>query len=154
MNDNQAREVVENVFCDILERVAFLFADPAKKDEIEGACENYLCANLIFAGPEKGSVSLVVPNSLSKEIAANVLGLEPDDDLVREGAGDALKELLNVTCGHILTSLLGTKMVFDLSAPEMEVYDESAWREMLRAPNTVGVLVEESPVLLSFEMHN
>ena len=96
----------------------------------------------------------MVPNSLSKEIAANVLGLEPDDDLVREGAGDALKELLNVTCGHILTSLLGTKMVFDLSAPEMEVYDESAWREMLRAPNTVGVLVEESPVLLSFEMHN
>ena len=45
-------------------------------------------------------------------------------------------------------------MVFYLSAPEMEVYDESAWREMLRAPNTVGVLVEESPVLLSFEMHN
>ena len=152
--NNDSRELIKNVFCDILERVAFLFGDPVEKCELEGGLQKYMCANIDFAGPESGHVALVVPAELCEEIAANVLGLEPDDELVQEGAGDALKELLNVTCGHLLTSLLGTTMVFDLSSPVTETLDEMAWKNMLAQPETVGVRVDESPVLLNFRMRN
>ncbi len=152
--NNDTRETIKNVFCDILERVAFLFGDPVEKCELEGGLQKYVCANIDFAGPESGHVALAVPAELCHEIAANVLGLEPDDELVQEGADDALKELLNVTCGHLLTNLLGTTMVFDLSSPKMETLDEMAWKQMLDEPETVGVRVDESPVLLNFQMRN
>jgi CheY-like chemotaxis protein len=49
-----------------------------------------------------------------------------EDDLVRERALDSLKEMLNVTCGQLLTSFAGEGPVFDLSIPTVAELDGTA----------------------------
>jgi hypothetical protein len=78
--------------------------------------------------------------------------MEPDDPLVAAGATDSLKELLNVTCGHILTSLAGDRPVFDLSIPQVSALNEQGLQSLAACPETVGFRVEESPVLVRLEM--
>jgi hypothetical protein len=72
---------------------------------------------------------------------------------------DSLKELLNVTCGNILTKLFGTSPVFNLSIPVVADAGATAWREVLGTScvaafcvdgaHTVGIgfARSESPVL-------
>jgi CheY-specific phosphatase CheX len=78
--------------------------------------------------------------------------MDPEDDLVRERALDSLKEMLNVTCGQLLTSFAGEGPVFDLSIPAVAELDGNAWEEFLNAPETLSFLVDDSPAALKFEM--
>jgi len=151
---SEAYQVVETVFCDMLERLAFLFGDPIEKHAIDCRAGGYVRADIDFSGPEEGHACLAVPTDLCREIAANVLGCDDDETLDTEGASDALKELLNVTCGHILTTLRGTGVVFDLSSPDTSMMDDEQWRELLGQPETVGLNVESNPVLLNFRFHH
>ncbi len=82
------------------------------------------------------------------EIAANVLGLEPDDEFVRERPGDSLKELLNVTCGNLLPALAGEEPVFDLTVPELRVITETEWESILNAPEAQQFIVDDYPVVI------
>ena len=91
---------------------------------------------------------MTVPVEMCPEIAANVLGVDLDDPDVVVKPLDALKELLNVTCGHVLTALAGDEPVFDLTVPEVTEIDAVAWKKLADAPYTVAFLVDESPVLL------
>lgn len=58
-----------------------------------------------FTGAMQGECLLMVPEALCPEIAANILGLDTDDELAAMRAQDALKELLNVTCARIAEKL-------------------------------------------------
>ena len=73
---------------------------------------------MTYSGGMTGSISLIVPDDVCPEIAANVLGKDPDDAIVAAQSADALKEVLNVLCGNILTAVAGESPVFDLSVPE------------------------------------
>jgi CheY-specific phosphatase CheX len=110
-----------------------------------------------FDGPFKGSLALAVPEPFGGQVAANVLGLDMDDPKTENGtvcqtetncAVDALKELLNVTCGNLLTAIAGDEPVFDLTVPEVTLLSEDEWRATPGLPDAVGFLVEDWPVFL------
>jgi hypothetical protein len=65
------------------------------------------------------SISITFPEELCLEIAANALGAEPEDDFVKEQAGDAVGEIVNILCGRFLTEVEGTEPVFNLSVPDL-----------------------------------
>lgn len=114
-----APESVQKAFAEVLQQLAFLFAEPipALSDiDDPGA---WRAVRMGFKGPFAGEVSLHLPTSLRNEVAANFLGLDADDDGVSSHADDALRELLNVLCGHILTLWAGEEAVFDLGSPEL-----------------------------------
>lgn len=146
-------EMVSEVFCNVIEQVAFMFAEVARLQDLRLTDEAFVRASMSFDGQLRGRLDMAVPKESCATLAANVLGLEPDDEAVVAGAADSLKELLNVTCGHILTSLAGDRPVFDLSIPEVSDLDAAALQTLLEAPGTVGFRVEESPVLLRLEVH-
>jgi len=59
-------------------------------------------ASISFAGPFEGTLALSASNELLPAIAANMLGLDFGQVPSQEIQRDALKELLNVTCGNLL----------------------------------------------------
>ena len=146
---NNHKKLLSEVFCDVLEKLAFMFAeapDDTEPPEIPADCVR---TDIGFTGIRTGSLSLIVPLALCPEIAANMLGVEEEDELAEEKAIDALKELLNVTCGHVLTSLAGEEAVFDLSVPSLHKLDLTGWEERSRDPATLVLVVDDaSPVLL------
>ncbi len=140
--------MLTEVFCDVIESLAFMFGDAAENGELPASQGDCVLASMTFSGPISGRLELAVPGEMRPEIAANVLGVDPDDELVLMGADDALKELLNVVCGQVLTRMAGDEPVFDLSVPEVSDLEASAWAAMAQTPGVAKVLIDENPVLL------
>lgn len=146
---NNYQELVGEVFCDVLEKLAFMFAEAPDDTEAPEIPAHCVRTGIDFTGIQTGSLSLIVPQALCPEIAANMLGVEEEDELAEERAIDALKELLNVTCGHVLTRLASEEAVFDLSVPSVNKLDLAGWEERSRDPDTLILVVDDvSPVLL------
>lgn len=144
----EQKELIGGVFCEVLEQLAFMFGEPADKDDLPSAGCQYVQAKMTFAGQRTGSVSLAVPDEMCLELAANILGTEPGQGLDAQQATDALKEVLNVVCGHFLTALAGEEPVVNLSVPSTSQLDTVGWTALRDDPETIPFLVDDSPVLL------
>ena len=144
-------EQVSEVFCDVLEKLAFMFADLVEKEDIPGAGADFVKVEMFFDGAAKGRIAIAVPRGMCSELAANVLGLDEDDEDAGKESDDALKELLNVTCGNLLTSIAGEEPIFDLAPPEVSRIDDAEWQALLNDEGTLVFNVDENPVLLEFE---
>ncbi len=147
-----SKEIVSEVFCHVLEQVAFLFAEVAPPEGLAGLDQPFVEASMAFDGQLRGRLTMAVPAGACAQIAANMLGSEVEDEAVTAGGLDSLKELLNVTCGHILTSLAGDRPIFDLSIPQVTDVDGEAVRALAGGSGAVGFVVEDSPVLLRLEL--
>lgn len=146
-------ETLTRVFTEVLEQLAFMFVElPDSDSDVAPAPPDPVSANMSFRGPFSGTVILAVPREMAPVLAANVLGLDPDDELGLQAARDALKELLNVICGNVLTAIAGDEPVFDLTVPEVEDYSDEAWDELAARPGTVYCIADEFPVLLNLEI--
>lgn len=147
---NEQREIVNRVFCDIIEQLAFMFGEPVDADELEAPAPKNILVRMEFKGASAGTLALAVPAHMCLELAANVLGLDSDDPDVMSKAIDALKELLNVSCGNLLTALAGEKPLFDLTVPTAAKLDGDGWNELLKAQDTMTFVVDDYSVLLQF----
>jgi len=148
----RAREEAERVTVSVLSDLAFLFADPAEAAGLpETPPAPYWLARMTFSGPQSGGLELALPVSLAPQIAANMLGVE-ESECAQPGPGkDAVKELLNVICGQILTTVAGTEPVFDLSVPEVTEVDDAAWRALRDRPGIVALQVDDLGLLLHLD---
>ena len=148
--------ILSEVFCDVLINYAFMFGDPAPKDELLTSGTGYLRTTVSFKGHQSGIIGVSTPTDLGVQLAANVLGLESDEDDSIENALDAIKELLNIVCGQFLTSAFGDEPVFDLLPPASLKIDKAEWDELLKSEETMGFVVEDEPAILyvSIESEN
>jgi len=146
------KELLSNVFCDALEKLAFMFGEPAERDDLSPTGNKYLTAGMTFTGDMSGEISITVVEEMCFEIAANILGINSDDEQALNLAIDSLKEVLNVTCGQVLTAIAGEKALINLSIPQVSELDASGWTETLNKTETIGFLLDDYPVLLSFSL--
>ncbi len=140
--------ILSEVFCDVLINYGFMFGDPAPKDELLTSDTDYLRTTVSFAGHRTGVIGISTPADLGAQLAANVLGLEPDDDDSIESALDAVKELVNIVCGQFLTSAFGDEPIFDLLPPVSLEIDKAEWDKLLESEETMGFMVEDEPAIL------
>ena len=139
------------VTVEVLERYAFMVADPRPKEEGPADFPTPLWRVVIdYAGPYGGALGLVAPPVLARQIAANLYGAEPDE-VSEEQAQDALKELLNVTCGDYLHEIEGDEPIFDLTAPVLESGEhEPILQHACEKPNAT-LNVEGAPLMVFIE---
>ena len=89
-----------------------------------------------------------LPKEMCTELAASVWGVERDDAVIAEKGIDAVKEMLNVICGNILTEIAGSEPVFNLSVPASRELDAAAWKSLASQGTTVAFMVDDYPALL------
>ena len=142
------REQLCEAFAEVLEKMAFLFCDEADKDELPSDSRSHLMVKISFRGPVVGTLMVTVPHEVCSDLAINVMGLDDDEQVDDEQARDALKELANVTCGHMLTAIAGSEPVFDLTVPQIVEIDESEWKRVLAHKDSLAFLIDENPVLM------
>lgn len=141
-------EKITRTLQQVFEQVAFMFPESPPEDEPFPAPDGPLViARIEYSGPSRGVVALAAPESICAEIAANALGIDPDDREAGGIAHDALGELLNVCCGRLLTVLAGEEPVFNLALPSVSPFEIEQWAEMLHDTECIRILVEGRPVL-------
>ncbi|MCC6797145.1 MAG: chemotaxis protein CheX [Candidatus Hydrogenedentes bacterium] len=140
------KAVLRDVFPRMLEELTFLFADNSDgKASLPG---DAVLVNIAFSGPFHGTLDMSIARSLGIEMASNLLGLDPEDTNAQRAGDDALRELMNVTCGHVLTGIAGSEPVFNLSIPTVRPIGAEEWDALGAAADVVIFEVDGRPVQL------
>lgn len=100
-----------------LERSAFVFAEPAAADaELPGPAA---FARIRITGSVCGELHLAASEGFLRELAASLLGVEPEEvDPAAHGA-DALKEMANMIAGSVVICYDGEHRAYTLGLPEV-----------------------------------
>ena len=150
--DNQTHEKILEVLESVLEQFAFMFYELIPKEELPQPESNIIQATLAFSGPHHGELSITSTNDLCRIISGNLIGLEPDDEGIDDYSKDSLSELINVLIGHLLTALYGKNILFDFGTPDVRDLDQAEWDELFDNPSTIGILIEDIPALLQYQI--
>jgi len=107
-----------------------------------------------FAGSVKGAVRLMAPVEGVHMIAASIMGIDFEDDEAQDKDIDAFKELLNTTCGIIITNIATSAAdVFDLALPEAEIFsDADEWGKFIGREQVTVLDVDGSPMAVELTM--
>jgi CheY-specific phosphatase CheX len=147
------RQALATTFINVVEKLTFMFGEPVAMHEVEQRAEPWVEARMAFQGEVNGSLAVIVPESLQPEIAANILGLDPADLAPPEMLADALREMLNVVCGHVIMALAGSAADFRLQTPSHQVLPAERLVELWDHPDTTGFLLDDEPMLLHLELN-
>ncbi len=100
----------------VFEQAAFMFADEV--DSIEHRLD--IGVSLSFSGENSGTFELWTVGELAVTIADNLLGenAELSGDALKARQTDAVKEMLNIIAGNLITDLYGTEPIYNLAIPE------------------------------------
>ncbi len=150
--NKEDRKILRDVCFSVFEQLAFMFGDELEEDEIDIGADTFFRATMGFKGPMQGSISIIVPQTISTTLAANILGLDDDQDVYPETAIDALKELLNTITGRLMTEIFGEDAVIDLTIPVTEQLNHADWESLVESDEYLVIDIDENPVLISLQM--
>lgn len=148
MTTDQKTAALAAIFSEILTDLAFMFTDDEEADPAPG--DTWLETVIGYEGSESGTLRLCCTRDFSIRLAANLLGIDPQDAGAETKADDAVKEFMNVVCGHLVTTLHGTEDVFSLSIPSIRELPEAPQPGDEDAPHISTFSVDGSRVQLSY----
>jgi len=150
MADTFTSNNLTQVIIRVLEESAFIFADALGCNEAPPREEfSPVGMSIRYTGPEVGEVHIWAEEDFARYVAANILGLDFDDDTAIEKGTDALKEVLNIVVGNFLTSHYGEGLVFDLGIPVM--VEKNVFEKDYDAENKVWIQADDYAVLFTFQ---
>jgi len=117
-----------------METVGFIV--PAAAERPSPGPAHALLVSMPFSGPVSGVVEMVAAEELGTALAANTLTAETDGTPAAQRAEDALKELLNITCGALLCGAGADEgRPFDISLPRLAAFDSALeWQGFIATP--------------------
>ncbi len=150
MTDNNCRESLNEIVSKVFEQTAFLFPEPADLcDGISFDDMELLYVTITFSGEAEGEVSIILPIEMCRELWANILGEDFGDTEDREKYIDAVKEMLNIIAGQLLTKLFGHKALFNLTAPQIKELNREEFFSTMDQRDYSCHLIEQYPVITS-----
>lgn len=100
-----------------------------------------------YSGKHAGELGLIMERPLASQIAARILGLGSTDDIYDDMIEDAVRELINVVCGHFVTQMYGYTPILKISMPKVFLLGSPACNVLLENPNICTIMVDNFPLL-------
>lgn len=144
-------ETIEKTVTDVLEQLAFVFADHAEREELPADVESAIAVRMGIRGAASGQLTVISGPDVCLELAANLTGQDPDE-VSSEVATQALMEFANVLCGQLLTEIAGVEPVFDLVPPGIMDDADAAWKTLCDDEYAVAFLADDCPILVRLEL--
>ena len=145
MNTIDTTSIVSEAITQALNKMAFLEAVPFDGEpEIPSVS---IITEIDFTGPVNGTVRTIVGMDFAKIFAENVSG---SSELVEQECIDAIKELVNVTCGLVLPMIADSQNdVFDVTLPHSTgSREQTHWQEFVKSSNVTVLDVEGFPMAI------
>lgn len=148
---SEDREILLRLLEVVLEQLAFMFIEEVEKEDLIVREGRFFHVSMSFKGFQSGHIEMAIPERMSHLVAANILGIE-DDEMIKQSAADAVRELLNIYCGQMLTTIFSCEDIFDLSVPEVKEINPEEWNILADNSDTIGVKIEEFPFLVKLTL--
>ncbi len=94
-----------------------------------------IAATITFTGARDGRLTLRLASEVLPLLSKNMLGDFDESEPSPDAAQDALKEMLNMMCGNVLTAWYGSDPVFKLHPPEVLTPEAEATPESAATPD-------------------
>ncbi len=111
------------IFSDILADLAYMFSDDMEAEPTAGSL--WYETTIEYDGPVSGTLKFECSEDFATVLAANLLGLDTNDEDAENKSRDAVKEFMNIICGQYVTSVHGTNDVFNLTIPVIKELSET-----------------------------
>jgi len=112
-------KMISDFVIEALERTAFVLAEAIDAGQATSLPAPSKFSRIAYTGPSRGDMYLAASEGFICELAASILGVEPEDiDPSNEGE-DAIKELANIVGGSAILELGGEKCEYSLRLPEL-----------------------------------
>lgn len=110
-------QMLTEVLSSVLEEAAFFMIEPEPvPPDYDG---DVFSATIDFEAVRGGQLRLTASRNLARNLAANMLGIDPSEAEADEQGRNALGEILNVLGGAFVTRHFGTKVPFQLGLPSV-----------------------------------
>jgi two-component system chemotaxis response regulator CheY len=149
--DPATDESLDRIFGHVMETFAYSFPEPLRSGETPTPDGDVVCAEIDFVGAISGALSVAAPGALCRDIAAGLLGLEPDDAEAATRGADTLAEVLNITAGHLCTDI-EPHTPTHLRPPTAARMAPDEWQAFCEAPRTRMYLIDEHPVAVRLDL--
>lgn len=143
------RQAFLSILTDVVGRFSFGYVDRADPAFTQGCIDQQVSATVAFAAPSPGRIEMAAPLSLCRTLAHAVLRTA-QECIDQDDAEDALRELLNITCGRTVAAFFGNRDQPMLGIPTSCLIDDWAWEGMSQSPHTLIYAVEDKPLMLTF----
>jgi hypothetical protein len=147
-------ELLIEALAEALQTMAFICPEPADGTAPAPAESERLTIQWSGAGGGAGGeLQLATTRQFGELLAASILALEPGTVEAAQRAGDALKELCNITTGSFLARLSETPEdapVMGLPA-STALPDAEAWQQFVAQPHTAILMAEGQPLAVRLE---
>lgn len=152
MPSAELRDLVPEAFADALEQSAFVTPEPQEGGERPS--DAVLASMNVRFGGQWHTLELAAPRAFGRLLAANILAVDEAAPEAEQAADDALRELMNTTCGTLARR--GREAASDdadgpaqLALPSVApLPDPAAWDAMAADPATIAFDAEGHPVLI------
>lgn len=142
------QEKAVGVISRVLEDAAFVFTDQLDVQDIPDAVSwDADGVSLTFEGYRRGELHMWASDGFARIAAANMLGIDVSEEGAREKGMDALKEILNMIVGNLLSAMFGDEPVFDLAIPQK--LSESVLAGDCKSSDGIWLAAEEHAVLFT-----
>ncbi len=147
----QKTATLATIFSEILADLAFMFSEEDDTHLLTG--EEWLETSISYEGTVSGTLRFWCTRAFSVILASNLLGIDPDDEDAGFQASDAVKELMNITCGQFVTAVHGVDDVFELSIPQIRELSETPDLSEMHDSEVAAFVVDGEQVRLSHTPH-
>jgi len=143
--------IVTDALTQALETMAFMESLPMEED-LSVSKEVFL-TEIEFVGPQSGSIQILAGHEFAEILAENIAAL---DKATEAECRDALKELVNVTCG-LITPVMASSVsdVFDLTIPAIRLGEcAPQWHEFTSNEDGCVLNVEGHLIAAKLTLHD
>lgn len=130
-----------------MEQMVFLYFEESDENAMVPGTLTYL-TEISFSGVYSGTMRLAFSRESGEEIARNLLGIRPEDDLWDGVAEDAICEFTNMVMGRTM-ALLNPGRDFDLGIPKLS--DALAHKPTKGEILQIFGALDEQPCLIEVE---
>lgn len=148
--DQKHKDIINEVIGNVFSSTAFMFPEPSDlPDGVNLEEQEMIEVDLNYDGHQDGSLALVVPLVLCKELYDNMSGEDfEEDEVPLEDQLDAIKELLNIIAGQLLTKIHGDKAVFNLTDLMARKLEENEFFELIENQDYVCNMADDYLIIL------
>jgi len=127
-----SQPALEQALSDALETMAFITPlPPGDESPPRGPI---VLSRIEYRGAANGALELACAQAFGAMLVANLLGCPADGPDASQRAADALRELINVTCGTILRGSDAIAVgVVEMSVPTQGTFDLEDWNNFIAA---------------------
>ena len=146
----QINEAVNRTIVRVLEDWAMMMLDPLESSpRLYAGDDAVYMGSAEFHGPVNGRYFVICKLPFMTALAANLLGAEetPGD----EDCSDALREMVNVLSGNLLTESYGVDCAFKLTAPLVQQVKPVELEELFKRP-VFSFAADGEPVSIGFAL--